>query len=704
MILGVQYYRPPFPEEKYWEDDFVRIKDAGLDIVQLWIVWAWVEPGPGRFIFDDYDRLVKLADKHGLGVILSTIAEVQPYWIHRVVPQSEMVDHTGRKVVSSNREECHFGITPGGCTDHPEVWDRMKKFLSETAVRYRSARNLRGWDVWNELRWSERANGLVCFCEYTLQAFRGWLDDRYRGLDGLNKAWKRRYMHWEEVIPGRLPEGPYTETMAFEHFLTWRANQHGKRRYDLMKGLDPVHPITLHGGSPTPFYIGSLENCPSHALERGNDWFYADVLDGIGCSSFPKWFGEDDAAFGVRIETIKSAARDKLLWLSEVQGGTSAVGFKTFPPVDAVSQQRWIWNGLACGVDTLIFWCWRDEVFGRESGGFGISGNDGLAKDRLAALRTTSNLIKKHRAVLNGCKTTEAEVGVFFSPQSYYLHWAQEGSAYTPWCGLMGYGRALVRKSIPFIVVEEEHLEALSGLKILFLPRMAVADESVEKTLEKFVRNGGVLVCESECGAFNSQGLYRYPEDRFSARLSGIREVGRRLLDRDGIKVNVDGQRVNLGVSQWFTPREKGKGRVMAGCREGNLVVELPLGKGRLVLCGTYFGDAYFQNWTAGFEDFVELMARSAGWSSDVEVLFPRSTRDSFTYVKSSVSNGKRVVFVLFPRDHNRVRLRFKPDFFHSSKLKELVSGTKAVLLKTRTGRECTLRAPECGFSILVES
>lgn len=134
MNLGTQYYRPPFPEEKYWGNDFVRIKDSGLNTVQLWVIWAWVESRPGDFCFDDYDRLIELAQKHGLGVILSTIAEIHPYWIHYEVPGSEMVDHLGRKVISSNRSECHFGLTPGGCFDHPEVWNRMKRFLSKVVI------------------------------------------------------------------------------------------------------------------------------------------------------------------------------------------------------------------------------------------------------------------------------------------------------------------------------------------------------------------------------------------------------------------------------------------------------------------------------------------------------------------------------------------------------------------------------------------
>ena len=273
MNLGVQYYRAPFPEEKYWKSDFARIKDSGLNTVQLWVLWAWVESKPGHFCFDDYDRLVELADKNDLGVILSTIAEIQPYWIHREVPGSEMIDNMGIKVVSSNRGECHFGLTPGGCTDHPGVWERMQVFLRKVTEQYRGAKNLRGWDAWNELRWNVNADSLVCFCDYTINAFHRWLEQKYGSLDELNKIWKRRYGSFEEILPGKLPDRPYTEMMAFEHFITWRANQHGKKRYDLIKSLDPDKPVTVHAATPSPL-MGGWGN--DHAINRGNDWFYAD--------------------------------------------------------------------------------------------------------------------------------------------------------------------------------------------------------------------------------------------------------------------------------------------------------------------------------------------------------------------------------------------------------------------------------------------
>jgi len=695
MNLGVQYYRAPFPEDRFWNDDLAKIRDSGLSTVQLWVLWSWVEAVPGKFQFDDYDRLVDLAGQKGLNVILSTIAEMHPYWIHREVPGSEMVDHMDHKVVSSNRVEVHFGLTPGGCTDHPGVWERMTNFLQTTVTRYRSAKNILGWDAWNELRWNVQADGLVCFCDHTIKAFRNWLDQKYGGLDGLNKAWKRRYGNWEEVWPGKLPDRPYTEMMAFEHFLTWRSNKHGKARYDLIKKLDPNRPVTVHADQPCVFAGGGAEDQP---LNRGNDWVYADDLDGVGCSSFPKWFGIDDADFGIRVEGVKSAARNKLVWLSEVQGGRAAKGFEIYQPVDPPPQQRWIWNGIAGGVDTILFWCWRDEVFGRESAGYGIAGNDGLADQRLAAMKKTGKLIEQHKDLITHYRPSEPQVGIFFSPQSYYIGWADEKDAGRFVRAVHGYARSMVRRSIPFKFVEEYHLDELKGLKILFMPRSIVTDEQTEKKLAEFVRNGGTLVCESECGAFNSQGLYRYPEDRFIPKLCGYKEGGRRNLETAQVDLTLDGKTYTLGANQWLTPWHKGGG-------ESSLLTVVPAEKGNVVLCGTYLGDSYLKDRSMVFEDFVEHLVRNAGWKPEIEVLSPLPMPNHFVYIKYGESNGKKLVFVFFPENADTSQLKFRKDVFKNSTatLRDLITDRQVKLTNTTNEPTCTVETSEWRLAVLTE-
>ncbi len=700
MNLGVQYYRPPFPVDSYWEDDFARIRQSGLDTVQLWVVWAWVEPKPGEFRFEDYDRLVELARKHDLNVVLSTIAEVQPYWIHRAVPGSEMIDHMGHKVISTNRNEIHFGITPGGCTDHPGVWQRMSEFLRQTVTRYRSAPNLIGWDAWNELRWNVQGDGYVCFCPETLAAFRAWLSEKYGGLDGLNAAWLRRYGDWSEVMPGKLPDRPYTDAMAWLNFLTWRANRHGQRRYDLMKPLDPGRPVTVHAGQPSPLHVGQADRF-FYPVDRGNDWFYADGLDGVGTSSFPTWENIDEAGFGMRVEFVRSAARGKKVWLSEVQGGRSAVGFNAWKPVQAADQQRWVWTGIANGAEKILFWCWRNEIFGRESGGFGIAGDDGLADERLSAMRASAEVIGQNQALIEAYQPAGAQVGVLFSPQTYYLDWGQEWNAKRVAGALQGYTRALVRRSIPYIVVEEEHLEVLDGLKVLFMPHVLVTSPAVEQALEAFVRRGGTLVCESECGAFNTAGIYRYPEERFTARLAGIHEVGRRNLAGETLSLQLDGQTLTMNMTQWMTPWQREGGKIWADGQDGALISEVPVGQGRLVLIGSYLGEAYFESWTAGFEQLLEHIARGSGWQPFFQVMDLQPTRDAFLYVKSGTSQGKRVLFCFLPAGCEQVTLRLTPGYFANACAHELLSGAVLQLAETPQYQELNLAPGRWRIAVL---
>ncbi len=699
MNLGVQYYRAPFPEEQYWEDDFKRIKDSGLNTVQLWIVWAWVEPKPGRFNFSDYDRLAELAAQNDLKLVLSTIGAIHPYWIFREVGGGEMVDHMGRKVVSSNRVECHFGLTPGGCTDHPVVWERMAGFLAACATRYKDAEHVVGWDAWNELRWNVQSDGYVCFCEHTLKRYRQWLSDRYGGLDGLNAAWKRRYGAWEEVMPGKLPMRPFTEMMSFNHFLTWRSDQLAIQRARVIKQIVGDTPVTVHGGMPSPLHKGG-KNSFQHALDRGNDWNMADAIDGVGCSSFPAWEQIDDVDFATRIEFIRSAARGKDMWLSELQGGRACTNMHVTADFGPAQQQHWVFNGIACGAKTILFWCWRDEVFGKEASGFGLSGDDPHSQERLEAMTITGGFIRKHESLIADYVPDSSPVGVLFSPQSYYLDFAQSGWAPQAANSLRGLCRALVRKQINYVVVEETHLEELDHLKILFLPHVLVTDPQTEEKLAHWVRRGGTLVTEAECGAFDSTGLYRYASDRFTARLAGIAEVGRRHPVDDTLKVSLGQTQLQLPSAGFHSPWGKG-GTAMAEGPDGDLITEVTVGEGRLILGGAFLSRGYFEDNTVDFERLVQALVEKAGVLPPVVVQQPLHGDQAGVHVRGGRSGDKRVLFVLLPKGLESAELCFPTDYFSSEHIQDLLGGSPCPVRKSGSDILCTVRPKHWGVAVL---
>lgn len=636
--IGPQYYRPPFPVDKYWEDDFKLMADSGLNTVQLWIVWAWVEARSGQFNFEDYDRLVEMVGKAGLQVVLSTIAAIHPYWIHREAPGSEMIDNAGRRVVSMNRGENHYGLTPGGCTDHPGVRERMGAFIRACGERYRSAPHLAGWDAWNELRWNVQAGGMVCYCDHTMAAYRKWLDKKYGGLDGLNEAWLRRYPDWEDVLPGRQPDMPFTDMIAFQEYITHRSNELALFRYETLKRADPDHTVTVHGGQPSVLH--SKDGYPNTALHRGNDWKFAEKIDGIGCSSFPLMFGGEgkremeDQEFFMRLESLRSAAGDKKIWISELQGGRGNTNFDLAAPVPAEEQQRWVWKGLSVGAEKILFWCWRDEVFGRESNGFGIIGGDGFKDERLAALKKTGDLLKKNEAFLDRYRADSGEVAILFSPASDYLVWAQEGSGVRYFNALKGYARALQELQITYSFVEENHLDNLNDFRLLFIPLGFTLPKAARKRIESWVEQGGVLVTEGETACFSREGFYAYPEDRWLTA-----EQGRRALGEGPVKFSWEGKDYALPSSLWQTPLDGGE----------ELIIDRKRGKGRVIQLGFFPGEpAALKDLRPGLKGFLADLTDRLGLEPSLKV--SRVEPMDEVHLVPGTSGDLKSCFLFFPK------------------------------------------------------
>jgi len=695
MFVASQYYRPPFPNKKYWKDDLSLMRNCGLDGLQLWACWGWIEPAPGEYKFDDYDELVKEADKRGLKVVLSTIAEIHPFWIHRVFPDSQMVNHTGKRVASTLRGECNVGLTPGGCTDHPGVRESMRKFLVTIAKRYSNTANLIGWDAWNETRWCVNAEGLVCYCEYTLKAYRKWLEEKYGSLQGLNKAWKRRYSSWEDVVPGIEPTLPFVDLMEFQRFIVQRATEHMRFRYEAIKEGNPNHFVSAHCGAPCTVMDGNFTYKP---LQRGNDWEHADQLDGYGASHFPFWQGyPDDNDYAFRVESIRSAAYGKPMWISELQGGRGNTGINANPQVPGEPQQRWIWNGFARGAKGIIFWCWRDEVFGRESSGFGFSGSDGMFASRRKAMLETSRCLQEHGKFLDSYLPDDPKVGVLFEPDNYMLNWADKGECLDARCGILGYAQALERQHIPYHLMEAAHAGILKKLKVLFMPWPLTVRPELTKKLQKFVRDGGTIVVEAELDSFDRLGFYQYPgPDRPFAHSLGLSDKGRRELNISSLEVSLEGAKFTLKPAGFLTPLQVEKGEVLAADAEGNvLLVRIPLGKGAVYAAGSFLGIVYEEKPYPDFEKFIQLIVESAKAMPEIKVESEKK-KGTFQW-RSGISQNKRLLFVLNAGSKRQVKVSVPPTLvYRETSIKELKSG-KELSFKKEGSNYCFSDEIEAG-------
>ena len=145
--VGVEYYRAPIPPQKYWDDDFARILASGFRIVRSFSFWNWMEPSPGQYQLEDFDRFFDLASKHGLSVWLDVALATHgtcPEWLLREFPDIRSVDRNGQRsellATPSNPQGMHIH-----CYDHPAWRQYGGALLRHVVARYKDRPNLLIW-------------------------------------------------------------------------------------------------------------------------------------------------------------------------------------------------------------------------------------------------------------------------------------------------------------------------------------------------------------------------------------------------------------------------------------------------------------------------------------------------------------------------------------------------------------------------------
>ncbi|MFH1378563.1 MAG: beta-galactosidase trimerization domain-containing protein, partial [Planctomycetota bacterium] len=270
---------------------------------------------------------------------------------------------------------------------------------------------------------------------------------------------------------------------------------------------------------------------------------------------------------------------------------------------------------------------------------------------------------------LDSFRSDAKDVGVLFSQQSYYLHWCldaqkQAGDSFLGCCS------ALMKAGIGFKAIDENHLDALDGVKILLMPRVLVTDAALEERLISFVNNGGTLVAETECGAYSPVGIFRYPEERFLKRLANVSEIGRRTPPAPDQRLTVShtGRDFQIQWNQWLTVFDGPFKDIMATHPDGALAARLPVGKGHLVCIGTHVADSWRTSRDMNLVGFYQSLCNVAGHQPNVK----STTGDGL--IRTGRSGKKRLAFAFCDGDEKTLTLTFGSDW-KTNRVKELISG-----------------------------
>ncbi|HKM92163.1 MAG TPA: beta-galactosidase [Prolixibacteraceae bacterium] len=499
LYVGANYHPHDDKNPKKIKKDIELMKDAGLNVVRLGhLAWDSYEPADGQFDFEWFDEAMDLFAKAKIDVILDIAIRPAPIWLHQKFPSIDVVDANGSLLYPNHRYMDDVG--------DPNYQKYALRFTDAISKRYAKHPALLAFGIDNE-----SGDGPISYSETVRQRFVGWLKNRYGTLDKLNDAWathrwSRRLNSFDEVgLPAAgSKNGAPEKILDFRRFVSDEVNE------ILFKVLDVVN-----------------TNAPN-ALTNTNAWYYSWMkyfdysqiaysgkMTRQGCGFYPgnsltTIWGDMNAAFGIQRIQFES---DEPFWCNE---------FNTMASVpNSIRKSAYVTlmygNQMVCG------WTWQSMWAGEEQYLQGMIDWAGLPNrkyDEYKQIATEFKKIEKYFPY-----KSKAEVGLAFSFPSQIASGSfpvqHENQAQACWD--MFFWRNMDCKML-------EITQSELNYKLLFVPGMAVMNQTSAQKIRNYVQNGGTVIMTANSAIVDTTGqvfkstLPGMLSDVFGIRVSGYEE------------------------------------------------------------------------------------------------------------------------------------------------------------------------------------
>ena len=494
--LGVCYYPEHWPET-LWEDDFRRMRAMHFSVIRIAeFAWSIFEPEEGTFSFAFFDRVMDLAQKHGLKVILGTPTATPPAWLTQKYPETLNARQDGVPYQHGQRRHYNYNA--------PVYQELSRRVASKMAQHYAPHAALLGWQIDNELN----CEVAVFYSDADHAAFRTWLQKRYGTLDALNDAWgaifwNQTYTDWAQAhltrpTPSDSPN-PH-QALDEKRFISDSAIAYARLQAEAIREHDRTHFVTTNG------IFGHLD---SHQLTD-------EALDFIAYDSYPNFAtlwsdtGEDalaDRASGMSL----SKARDisPRFCVMEQQSGPGGWVNRMAQPSPKPGQMRlWTWQSIAHGADMALYFRWRTAAFGTEIYWHGINDYHNQPNRRCAEATQVGQELAAVGSQIVG-STYRAEIALL---RDYDNEWDGEldtwHGPYTEQSAFQWY-KALQTSHIPVDMLSlrpDTTGDDLARYRCLVYPHPAILTEETAALLKEYAAQGGTVIFGCRTGYKDRDG------------------------------------------------------------------------------------------------------------------------------------------------------------------------------------------------------
>lgn len=472
IFFGGDYNPEQWPEET-WLEDVALMREAGVNLVSLGIFsWVRLEPQPGEFDFAWLDRLMDLLHANGIAVNLATPTAAPPAWMIGLHPDMLPVNADGVTLWQGSRR--HY------CPHHPEYHNYARRIARMLAERYRQHPALAMWHVDNEYA----CHVSECFCQHSVAAFRGWLQQRYGSLERLNDAWgtafwSQTYGAWEEIQPPRrtpAQKNP-SQQLDWARFTSdsWIACFDEQK--EILHEITPEIPVTTNFMS----------------FHRPIDYFkFAQHEDIVSLDSYPDTSQADwMVPAGMTCDLIRSLKKDSP-WLLMEQAASQVNWRQRNANKRPGVMRLGSLQALARGANGILFFQWRQSRAGAEKFHSAMLPHAGTESRVWREVKTLGNELPRLKGLLDS--RVDARVAIVMDWQNW---WALEldskpSNDLKLLPNLLAIYRALHQRNITVDFVEPD--ADLNAYSLVIAPNLYLVTDAAASNLNEFVANGGTLL------------------------------------------------------------------------------------------------------------------------------------------------------------------------------------------------------------------
>lgn len=489
MTIGVYYYPEAWSPEQ-WERDISNIKRFGFEFIHVGeFAWAFMEPEEGKYDFAWLERVVDLAAKHGLKVILCTPTPTPPIWLAQKHPEVLVIDDAGRRMEHGTREHATWSS---------EVYrGYVAKIVTELGQRFGNNPNVWGWQLDNEL---SHYGKKYDYSEPSQEKFRQWLKRKYGEIGKLNRDWgtafwSQNYQTFEQIrIPNEQEFVAQFNPHAMLDFQRWfaeNAADYLRFQTELLRRYTKNQWITTN--------FMTLHHEVSPTLSRGD-------LDVMTWTIYPVHGQMNEGPLGYRLGNADAMSfmHDYLRSLSgaegimELQPGQVNWGeVNPWPYPGAI--RMWILRAFAGGARLVCTYRYRQPLYGAELYHKGIVETDGVTpsiggREYIQAIKDLQLLRAARRPnAVEPRDYAARRAGLLYSFDS---RWDIDNHKQTNRWDTMGhilkYHTALKSLGCPVDVIDES--ADFARYPFLVAPAYQLVDEQLAARWTKYAQDGGHLV------------------------------------------------------------------------------------------------------------------------------------------------------------------------------------------------------------------